>query len=101
MSKQGIQWVKGTPSQFEHAWKVGVLNMLAEIDAKAKNYAPVKTSNLVNSGEIQGNSVIFGNKQAPYARLRHFVNNLHPGTRYDLSRAAEEVAKSDLRRFFS
>jgi len=98
---KGIQWVKGSPSQFEHIWKVGVANMLAEIDAKAKNYAPVRTGALKNSGQITASSVIYGNNQVPYARLRHFVNNLHPGTRYYLSRAAEEVAKSDLRRFFS
>lgn len=98
---KGITWTKGQPSDFPKVWSRGVLNMLAEIDAKAKNYAPVKTGALKNSGQVTANSVIYGNNQVPYARLRHFVNHLHPGTRYYLSRAAEEVAKSDLRRFFS
>ena len=100
MAKSGIQWTKGSPSQYEQAWKLGVANMLAAVDTKAKSYAPVRTGALKNSGRITANSVIYGNNQVPYARLRHFVNRLHPSTRYYLSRAAEDIARGDLRRFF-
>ena len=63
----------------------------------AKMYAPYKTGALlrdgrVNSGNLQ-TTVAFGGFAVPYARRRHYENNLHPNTKLYLERAGNEVGK--------
>lgn len=101
----GIQWKGQPPTQaFEKRWRAGVLNMMADVQRRAMTNAPVKTGALKASGRIratkEGAEVTFGSSRVEYARLRHEVNHLHPGTIKYLARAADAVSKSDITRFF-
>lgn len=74
-----------------------LLKMGASILNRAKMYAPVDTGALVADGRIVRHdgsvSVVFGGFSVPYARRRHYENNLHPNTKYYLERAGDQVAK--------
>ena len=63
----------------------------------AQMYAPVKTGALRADGRIlkaeDSITVRFGGFSVPYARRRHYENNLHPDTKYYLERAGNQVAK--------
>lgn len=102
---KGIQW-KGTPPDelFTKRWRAGVLNMMAEVQMKAQTNAPILTGALRNSARIRatrdGAEVTFGSSRVDYALLRHEVNHLHPSTTKYLARAAEDVARGNLARFF-
>ena len=102
---KGIDW-KGTPPDelFARRWRAGVLNMMSEVQSRAMDNAPVKTSALIQSADIRatrdGAEVTFGSNRVKYARLRHEVNNLHPSTTKYLARAAEDVARGNLARYF-
>lgn len=64
---------------------------------RARMYAPIKTGALRADGriEVEPNSVViaFGGLEVPYARRRHYENNLHPDTKYYLQRAGNEVTR--------
>lgn len=70
---------------------------------RAQLYAPVKTGALRADGRVtqepNSMSVIFGGFSVPYARLRHYENNLHPDTKYYLERAGNEVARQGVKNF--
>ena len=58
---------------------------------------------LIQSGQYQAPSpdrvvVSFGNNDVQYARIRHYINNLHPATRMYLTNALK--SETDLTRFF-
>lgn len=102
---KGIQWKGAPPDElFTRRWRAGVLNMMSEVQSQAIDNAPVKTSALIQSARIRatrnGAEVTFGSSRVKYARLRHEVNHLHPWTTKYLARAAEDVAKGNLARFF-
>lgn len=63
----------------------------------AKMYAPYKTGALLRDGRVHTNNlqttVSFGGFSVPYARRRHYENNLHPNTKLYLERAGDERAK--------
>lgn len=63
----------------------------------AEMYAPVKTHALQQNGRVLNTplsvTVRFGGYEVPYARRRHYENNLHPETKYYLERAGNQVAK--------
>lgn len=101
-----IKWKNGDPnSYFVQRWRAGALNMMADVQRIAKMNAPVLTGALKNSGRLMatrdGAAVTFGSSRVRYARRRHYVNNLHPETRYYLSRAAESVGKGDISKYFN
>lgn len=101
----GVHWRNGDPnSYFERRWRAGALNMMADVQRIAKMNAPVLTSALKNSGRLMatrdGAAVTFGSSRVRYARRRHYENNLHPNTRYYLSRAAESVSRGDISKYF-
>lgn len=101
----GIQW-KGQPPEemFIRRWNAGVLNMMADVQRTAQTNAPILTGALRNSARIRatrdGAEVTFGSSRVDYALLRHEHNNLHPSTTKYLARAAEDVAKGNLARYF-
>lgn len=75
-----------------------VKRIASSVNIQAKANAPVLTGALRNSGRISANgdysyNVKFGGSPTGvyYARRRHYENNLHPGTKYYLSRAAQTV----------
>ena len=112
----GIRWKGERPDRkFIQIWRAGCLNMMADVQAKAQFNAPVLTSALRNSARLKatrdGAEVTFGtdgpktkgkdgSSRVDYALLRHEVNHLHPGTTKYLARAAQEVANSDIGRYF-
>lgn len=69
----------------------------------ARMYAPELTGALKAHGRVEildetSSQVIFGDTKTPYARLRHYVNNKNPHTKYYLSRAGETVSKQIVER---
>lgn len=101
----GIKW-KGQPPDevFQKRWAAGVLNMMAEVQRLAQINAPILTGALRNSARIRatrdGAEVTFGSSRVDYALLRHEKNNKHPSTTKYLARAAEDVARGNLARYF-
>lgn len=67
---------------------------------RAKMYAPVLTGALVRDGRViesDGSVIVaFGGLNVPYARRRHYENNLHPDTRRYLERAGNEAVKQGI-----
>lgn len=63
----------------------------------AKMYAPYASGELLRDGRVKtGNlqtTIAFGGFKVPYARRRHYENNLHPQTKLYLERAGNEVSK--------
>ena len=78
--------------------KDGLNRMGTEILNEARLNAPVRSGDLRKSGTltIDGTTarVRFGNVDVPYARMRHYVNNLHPDTKYYLQRAGDSVTRN-------
>lgn len=75
----------------------GLKAMGTEILNQAVQNAPILTGALRESGTLTTEGltarVRFGNEEVPYARMRHFVNHLHPGTLYYLQRAGDQVSE--------
>lgn len=66
--------------------------------------APKLTGALRSDGTVEKvstmhYSVKYGDSRVPYARLRHYVNNKNPQTKYYLQDAGDKVAKEGLKRF--
>lgn len=70
---------------------------------KAQLYAPVDTGALRADGRVikepDSVSVVFGGFSVPYARRRHYENNLHPDTKLYLERAGNQVAKQGVQSY--
>lgn len=70
---------------------------------RAQMYAPVDTGALRADGRVtqeQGTATVtFGGFSVPYARRRHYENNLHPQTLRYLERAGDEVAKQGVKNY--
>lgn len=64
---------------------------------RAQLYAPIETGALRADGRVAKSEnkivVAFGGFAVPYARRRHYENNLHPGTKYYLERAGNETVR--------
>lgn len=67
------------------------------INNVAAQKAPVLTGALRSDGRVEkiegGYQVVYGDSRVPYARRRHFENNLHPQTKYYLQDAGDQVSK--------
>lgn len=101
----GITWKGGNPGdEYIKRWRAGVLNLMADVEGQAQKNAPYKTGALRNSARIRatkdGAVVAFGTSRVDYALLRHEKNNLHPDTVRYLARAAEEISRGDLTKYF-
>lgn len=75
----------------------GGVKMMTDILKMARQNAPVLTGALRNSGRFQQLSTVkwritFGNARVPYARIREYVNRLHPNTVRYLQRARNTAA---------
>lgn len=88
--------------------KARINNALSKMGTAIKNraemYAPVLTGALRADGRVVKDSpdsvtVRFGGFSVPYARRRHYENNLHPETKYYLERAGNQVAKMGVKNF--
>lgn len=66
----------------------------------AKMYAPVDSGDLVADGRLDQDgaevTISFGGLSVPYARRRHYENNLHPNTKFYLERAGDQITKQGL-----
>lgn len=62
--------------------RLGLLEMMVDIDTRAKAYAPKDTSALVNSSRIDkvrdGYKLTFGSSRVPYARIQHEGGTIRP-----------------------
>ena len=75
---------------------------------RARDNAPKKTGALYNSIESNtiGDQVIVhaggqsGTHVVNYARMREFNNNLHPSTKYYMTRAFNTIVKGDINQYF-
>ena len=75
---------------------VGLVRVSTAVHKQAVINAPKRTRALANSGKFTQVSplhyqVVFGGGRVPYARLREYVNHLHPSTRFYLHRAGQSV----------
>lgn len=82
----------------ERSLDVTVLQMATDIHRTASVLAPKLTRALVKSGRIERirpayYRVLFGNRQVPYARRRHFENKKNPQTLRYLERAGDATAR--------
>ena len=95
-----IKYVDNTPAVLREE-TARINNALSKMGSSALNlakmYAPYKTGELLRDGRVQKEQdsvkIIFGGFSVPYARRRHYENNLHPNTKYYLERAGNETAK--------
>lgn len=98
--KTRIKFVDNSDAVMKAEW-TKINNALAKMGVatlnRARMYAPERTGALKADGrvEIEPHSVViaFGGLQVPYARRRHYENNLHPDTKYYLQRAGNEVTR--------
>ncbi len=70
---------------------------------RAQMLAPVLTGALKSDGRVEptadGFEVLFGSEKVPYARRRHYENNLHPDTKYYLQNAGESVKREGINNY--
>lgn len=95
-----IKYVDNTPAVLrEETAKINnaLSKMGSSILNRAQLYAPIKTGALRADGRVvkSENKVVvaFGGFSVPYARRRHYENNLHPETKYYLERAGNETTR--------
>ena len=100
----GIKWQVNPRQLYDKRFKQGVIMMMSDVERKAMARAPVLTGALRNSARLKatrdGAEVMFGSTRVPYAYIRHEVNYKHPSTVQYLAKAAQEVANSDIGRYF-
>ena len=86
---------KDWPREIQRTIKDGLKQMGTEILNEAVQNAPILTGALRASGTVTQEGgmirVRFGSDEVPYARMRHFVNHLHPDTTYYLQRAGDQL----------
>lgn len=87
----------------DQVMRAGLTALGQDILKRAQILAPKDTGALIQSGQYQAPSpdrvvVSFGNNDVQYARIRHYINNLHPATRMYLTNALK--SETDLTRFF-
>lgn len=84
--------------EIEQQLKNGLNALGTEILNEAVQNAPILTGALRESGTLTVDGTMarirFGNEDVPYARMRHYVNNLHPDTKYYLQRAGDSVSRN-------
>lgn len=73
---------------------------------RSRMLAPELTGSLKADGRVEEAgenelevSVAYGSPAVPYARRRHFENNLHPDTKYYLQNAGDTVAKEGISKY--
>lgn len=100
----GIKWQVNPQALYDKRFKQGIIMMMSDVERKAMARAPVLTGALRNSARLKatrdGAEVMFGSTRVPYAYIRHEVNYKHPSTVQYLAKAAQEVANSDIGRYF-
>lgn len=84
--------------EIQQQLKAGLNSLGTEILNEAVQNAPILTGALRESGTLTVDGTMarvrFGNVDVPYARMRHYVNNLHPDTKYYLQRAGDSVTRN-------
>lgn len=95
-SNLSSKWAGATAVELD----VATLEMATDIHKRAVMLAPEDTGALVNSGVVERIKaayyrIKFGSSQVPYARKRHFENQLHPNTLGYLAKAGDGVARGN------
>lgn len=85
--------------------KNAVRAMGDDILATSKMLAPYDSGDLSRDGRVvrqssTGIAVVYGGSRVPYARKRHFENNLNPWTKEYLANAGESARDKGLKRWF-
>lgn len=96
-------WIKATGEKLEDASD----SMCQSIKNLALLLAPELTGALKASGRVEkiegGSQVTFGGVangvNVPYAKLRHYVNNKNPHTKYYLENAGNQVSKKGMKSY--
>lgn len=72
---------------------VGLNRLGNDVKKRAVILAPVDTGALRQSSKVKvkGDSSVIVSFNTPYAKLRHYQNNLHPSTRYYLNNALKSI----------
>ena len=100
----GIKWQVNPRPLYDKRFKQGVIMMMSDVERKAMARAPVLWGALRDSARLQDSgksvAVMFGSTRVPYAYIRHEVNYKHPSTVQYLAKAAQEVANSNIGRYF-
>lgn len=78
---------------------VGLRNLGKDVERRAIILAPIDSGDLRQSSKTQvKNDSVSVSFNVPYARLRHYQNNLHPSTRYYLNNALKSI--TNVRKYF-
>lgn len=101
----GVQWPNGTPDEFfKKRFAQGLIALIADVDARAKRNAPIKTGALKSSGRWRsvGDYVVeqFGSARVNYAAKRERGPNRDPSTEHYLEHAARDVSNGDIAQYF-
>ena len=84
------------------AMAVGLMNLGTDIKKRAVILAPKDTGALRQSARVEVNTkgdTVKTSFNTPYARRRHYENNLHPSTKYYLTNALKSI--SNIKSYFS
>lgn len=98
-----LTWDNGKLTDVQRAVNRGLLRMGFDIASRARSNAPVLTGALRNSIRVSPeNDVVnilaggrVGGFVIDYAKLREYVNHLHPSTTHYMGRAFDSVVNSD------
>lgn len=108
-SSATFKWNAGKISNIRREVTAGLLKMGADIASRARFNAPYLTGALRNSTRptADGSDTVYvlaggqvGGKRVDYALVREYVNKAHPSTTHYMGRAFDEVAKSDIKKYF-
>lgn len=99
-----VTMIPGWDTKIERGLKVGLLELITDVQRRSVVLAPRLTGALASSAIIgtvmNGYSLTYGSSRVPYARRRHFENRKNPQTIGYLSRAAEGVARGNIAKYF-
>lgn len=98
-----LTWDDGKLTDLQRAVNRGLLKMGFDIASRARSNAPVLTGALRNSIRVSPENeqvyVLAGGRVGgfvvDYAKLREYVNNLHPSTTHYMGRAFDSVINSN------
>lgn len=109
MTEAKVKWYPEEINAIRTNFRKGMVKMGFAMQNQAKLNAPVLTSALRNSirvDDTQSDAVYIraggqvGRFNVPYAARREFENNLHPSTRYYMTRAYNSVVTGDITKYF-
>jgi len=83
---------KKVDALFDAAMITGLTNLGNDIEKRAIVLSPKDTGMLRNSAKVEtGKDKVTVSFNTPYARRRHYENNLHPSTKLYLNNALKSI----------